>query len=165
MIFEQYLALSIWQPDAWLIAQGHKNVENRAHPTAVRGWVLIHAASHKVSRADWAAKALTAQRIAGIDLPLQVQIPRGVFVGAMRIDDCSRDIESPWFDGPWGYVIGARCSFKAPIEGRGSLDLFPVPGEGAGLAGDELAADIAKQIQKAGFASAVSAHNPATLTA
>ena len=36
-------ALSIMQPWAWLIANGHKDIENRSWPTRYRGPVLIHA--------------------------------------------------------------------------------------------------------------------------
>ena len=37
-------ALSIRQPWAWLIVNGHKDIENRSWPTRFRGPVLIHAA-------------------------------------------------------------------------------------------------------------------------
>ncbi len=36
-------ALSIMQPWAWLIVNGHKDIENRNWPTRFRGPVYIHA--------------------------------------------------------------------------------------------------------------------------
>jgi hypothetical protein len=36
-------SLSIRQPWAWLIVQGHKPIENRTWPTTYRGPLLIHA--------------------------------------------------------------------------------------------------------------------------
>jgi ASCH domain len=38
-------ALPIRQPYAWLIVNGHKDIENRAWPTKFRGRVLIHASA------------------------------------------------------------------------------------------------------------------------
>ncbi|MCG0445699.1 ASCH domain-containing protein [Pseudomonas aeruginosa] len=37
-------ALSIRQPWAWLVANGHKDIENRDWATSFRGRFLIHAA-------------------------------------------------------------------------------------------------------------------------
>jgi hypothetical protein len=37
-------ALTVWQPSAWAICAGYKDVENRTQPTRFRGRVLIHAA-------------------------------------------------------------------------------------------------------------------------
>ena len=36
-------ALSIRQPWAWLIVNGHKDIENRDWPTNFRGRLLVHA--------------------------------------------------------------------------------------------------------------------------
>jgi len=62
-IYNQYLdekgailpALSIWQPWAWLIANGYKDIENRTWWTKFRGPFLIHASK----RMDCTATAIS----------------------------------------------------------------------------------------------------------
>jgi ASCH domain len=43
--------ISILQPYAWLIVNGHKDIENRGWPTRFRGRILIHAGK-KYSRLE-----------------------------------------------------------------------------------------------------------------
>lgn len=119
-------ALSIWQPWAWLIAQGFKDIENREWHTHVRGWVLIHASKHRMSRADYASAEMMAQRN-GVTLPLREACPFGAFVGAMRIDEVMLRSASPWFVGPYGFRIGAAKAFAEPVEAIGNLGFFYLP--------------------------------------
>src|SRR2546426_9620339 len=91
------IALSIRQPWASLIILGHKDIENRSWPTSVRGRVLIHA-----SRAlDPAGFDCAAKR--AIELPSDLQT--GGIVGSVEIVDCVSTSESPWFFGPFGFVL------------------------------------------------------------
>ncbi len=142
-------AISVWQPYAWLLAQGHKPFENRDKNTAHRGWVLIHASAHKVSRADWAAVAWFAAKHK-IDLPLQLECPRGAFVGAMRIDGVITEEHEagglPWFNGPYAYRIGRAVTFREPVPGKGGFDIFPVPGPDTGLGGQQLELDLLREL-------------------
>lgn len=39
--------LTVRQPWAWLLVNGHKDIENRSWPTKYRGPLLIHAAQQK----------------------------------------------------------------------------------------------------------------------
>jgi hypothetical protein len=151
----QLLALSVWQPYAWLLARGVKTYENRTKDTGHRGWVLIHASAHKVSRADWAAVAWFAAK-QRVTLPLQLECPRAAFVGAMRIDGVVTEEYdahgSPWFNGPYAYKIGAAVAFRTPVAGKGGFDIFPVPGPGTGLGGVQLELDILRELCAAGVA-------------
>lgn len=44
------LAVSLYQPWAWLVVLGHKRFETRSWPTRTRGWVAIHAAGGTIPK-------------------------------------------------------------------------------------------------------------------
>lgn len=94
-------ALSIQQPWAWLIVHGYKDVENRNWPTNVRGTVGIHAAQ-KFDREgyEWVRREFPQ-----IVLPAPEAFERGGIVGRARLTDCVEDMDSPWFFGPFGFVL------------------------------------------------------------
>jgi hypothetical protein len=143
-------ALSVRQPWAWLIIRGHKDVENREWETRVRGWVLLHASGKKPAKWDWAASSMFAAK-RGVEVPPHGAVPLGVFVGAMRIDDCVTQSASPWFTGRFGFVIGCVHPFETPIAAPGALGFFRVPPFGGGVGGLELKIEIEKQIAAIGL--------------
>lgn len=96
-------ALSIRQPWAWLIANGHKDIENRSWPTRFRGPVLIHAAKG-MTRAEYHDAGLLCFRL-GIPLPKSDDLERGGIVGQATITDCCSDSLSPWFFGKFGFEL------------------------------------------------------------
>lgn len=119
-------ALSIRQPWACLIAHGFKNIENRTRPTKVRGDVLIHASSI-MTRADYSACALFCSGLPDGTLPEGFEFPsfeslreqRGGVVGIMHLSDCVAQSDSPWFCGPYGYVIDRAIPLPFfPCKGR-----------------------------------------------
>lgn len=113
-IVRRAVALSIRQPWAYLIIHAAKDVENREWPTRVRGRVLIHA-SKTMTRADYSACALYCTGLPEGTMPNDFVFPSfdelksqcGGVVGCMNIADCVREHPSPWFCGPWGFVIDA----------------------------------------------------------
>lgn len=114
-------ALSIQQPWAWLIVHGHKDVENRTWHTHVRGPVLIHAGK-KFDREgyEWVRMAFPQ-----IDMPHPSSFPRGGIVGRAHLLDCVQDHQSPWFFGPWGFLlVDAEPVELRPC--RGQLGFFEV---------------------------------------
>lgn len=120
-------AISIRQPFAWAIIHGGKDIENRTWPTRFRGRVLIHAgkAWHDCRPADLEAE----MKYLGIELSIPADLPRGGIVGVAEIVDCINEPTSPWFEGPWGFVI----SNPRPLEFlpcKGALGFFSaeVPG-------------------------------------
>ena len=163
-----FTAISVIQPWAWLLlrpdivgdearAQARaagliKDVENRGWETGQRGWVLLHASATRFSRADYAAAAMFAAKH-GVETPLQIQLPHGAVVGAIRIDGCEPFIRSPWFMGPVGLRIGAAVPFARPVVAKGALKFFPLPATGSGAGGSEQAEEIAEQIRAAGLAA------------
>jgi hypothetical protein len=174
----QFPALSVIQPWAWLLlrpdivgdearAQARargliKDVENRGWETGQRGWVLLHASATRLplvarpkegeAKVDWQSAAMFAGK-RGVEVPLQIQLPHGAVVGAMRIDGCDRFIRSPWFMGPVGLVIGAAVPFAKPVPAKGALKFFTLPAKDTGAGGLEQAMEIAERIRAAGLAA------------
>jgi hypothetical protein len=116
-------ALSIRQPWAWLIATGQKDVENRSWPTSFRGEFLVHAGK----RFDHEGYRWIVSRM-GIALPEPAEFERGGIVGVAEIADCVTQFNSPWFFGPYGFVIKkARPLRFAKLDGQ--LGFFDVIGK------------------------------------
>ncbi len=114
-------ALSIRQPWAWLIAHGHKDIENRRWKTCFRGSFAIHAGK-KVD--DSYLADLTDIFLTGIMKTAVFEL--GGIVGVAEIIDCVVDSDSEWFDGPWGFeIINARPIEFVPCPGR--LGFFELP--------------------------------------
>ena len=97
----QLKALSVRQPWAWLIVNGYKDIENRIWATNVRGPVLIHAGR---SKRDFALDCLDyVQTKYGVAVP--EELPLGGIIGVVEIVDCVQHHSSPWFRGPYGWVL------------------------------------------------------------
>lgn len=121
------IALSIRQPWAWLILNGAKDIENRDWKTNFRGRVLLHVG--KVMTRSEYEDGLNHLLFYGgpqIDLPPMDQLVRGGVVGAVDIVDCVEHSESPWFFGPFGFVL--RNPTPMPfMPWKGKLGFFNVP--------------------------------------
>jgi hypothetical protein len=111
-------ALSIRQPWAWLIVNGRKPVENRTWPTRWRGRLLIHAAK-TMTWDDYAACVIFVRGFSDLRLPRFHDLERGGIVGMATLDGCVTRMDSPWFCGPYGFVLilPGRCEFQ-PMPGR-----------------------------------------------
>lgn len=109
-------ALSIRQPWAWLIVNGHKDIENRSWETKYRGRIAIHAG--KRIEID---TYLDLPRIVRPtpEPPPPATIETGGIVGFATIIDCVTESESPWFFGRYGFVL----------EDQRSCELIPMPGQ------------------------------------
>ena len=120
------VALSIRQPWAHLIIYAGKDIENRTWTSRVRGRVLIHA-SKTMSRQDYEECAMFCSGLPEGTFPNdfffptfdELQSKLGGIVGVMHIDDCVAKSDSPWFCGPYGFVI----------DGAGELDFQPCKGQ------------------------------------
>ena len=112
-------AITVRQPWASLIVAAAKDIENRTWSTRYRGPLLIHAASAAARPAAWQeARALCAR----LGIPLPTDLPRGGVIGVADLVDCVIDHESPWFEGPFGFVLArARALPFAPCAGALSL--------------------------------------------
>jgi hypothetical protein len=122
------VALSIRQPWAFAILHGGKDIENRTWRTPRRGPVLIHAGlgmtrDEVEDFRDFITKAgLRGPWCEGVN---SRDLARGGIVGVVDIVDCMHEHRSPWFFGPFGFVLAnAR-----PLEFRpckGALGFFRV---------------------------------------
>lgn len=130
------LALSIRQPWASLILLAGKDIENRTWSTQVRGRVLIHAAKG-MTKAEY-ADALNFASAIDPDLVRQLvatnklgpnDLQRGGIIGSVDLVDTvlgRRFCKSPWFQGPWGFVLAEPQPLPfVPMKGR--LGFFDVP--------------------------------------
>lgn len=117
-------ALSIRQPWAWLIVNGHKDIENRDWSTRLRGPVLIHA-SKGMTRDEYEDGQFLAQGL-NIIIPDFEILERGGIIGQASIVGCITDSASPWFFGKYGFVLAdAKPLPFRPL--RGALGFFNVP--------------------------------------
>ena len=120
-------ALSIRQPWAWMILHAGKDIENREWPTRFRGRVLVHA-SKGMTANEWADAWGFAESIAGHEVasPHAGEIERGGIVGSVEIVDCVTYHDSPWFCGPYGFVLKDPRKIEF-IPYKGQLGFFEVP--------------------------------------
>jgi hypothetical protein len=115
-------ALSIRQPWAWLIANGHKPVENRTWNTKHRGPFLIHAGlAFDTDGYHWVKQAFPA-----IQMPEIKDFPTGGIVGKADLVDCippGSNLDSDWYFGDYGFMVADAkpLPFK---KLRGKLNFF-----------------------------------------
>ena len=126
------LALSIRQPWASLILLAGKDIENRKWETRVRGPILIHAAKGMTRREyldamDFADANGTCRIGHLFDSFFPDNLPRGGIIGSVNLTDCVYQSDSPWFQGPYGFVL---CDPRPLpfIPFTGQLGFFDVPG-------------------------------------
>lgn len=116
-------AISVRQPWAWLIVNGHKDIENRSWPTHQRGKVLIHAAK-SMTRKEYNECRMYSE-LCGVMIPPFENLQRGGIVGEATITDCVATSSSPWFFGKYGFVLTEQkpLPFRAL---KGQLGFFSV---------------------------------------
>jgi hypothetical protein len=125
--------ISILQPYAWLIVNGHKDIENRGWSTGFRGRILIHAGK-KYSRRDHDEYAESLFEDFGIQLPRFEDMPLGGIVGSATITDCVKEHPSRWkMADSWGFVLSAQ-RVRPFVAYRGQLGIFQVPADVIGAA-------------------------------
>ena len=110
--------LSVQQPFAWALLHAGKDIENRSWRTNYRGPVLIH--TGKTWYPGWKPADLqdTCDAI-GCGVTVPQFMPRGGIVGVLEIIGCVREHDSPWFWGPFGFVVGnARALPFWPCNGK-----------------------------------------------
>lgn len=122
-------ALSIRQPWAWLIVNGHKDIENRTWRTSFRGRVLIHA-SKGMTRDEYDdVRYFLDDKGIDITLPARDTLERGGVVGIATITDCIHPgtRSSPWhMEDQYGFgIVAAKPMPFVPC--KGALGFFDAP--------------------------------------
>jgi hypothetical protein len=126
-------AISLMQPWAWMMTHGlpgipMKDIENRKWATSFRGTCLVHASK----TFDFEGLSFIEDKLEGLGfepgevLPEKYQM--GGIVGMFTITDCVRQSKSPWFFGPYGFVVKDQHPLPFyPL--RGQLNFFEVSRE------------------------------------
>jgi hypothetical protein len=119
-------ALSIRQPWAHAIMELGKDIENRNWETSYRGPILIHASKTmpriELMEADWFIEKTTGHRVD------QKALRLGGIIGIATIVDCVSHSSSPWFGGPFGFVLSDPRPIPF-IPYIGMLGMFEVRNE------------------------------------
>ena len=145
-------ALSLRRPwDYVVLHPPFKNVENRTWPTSYRGRVCIHRAkAWDWEWHDWLwfhrfelgidtfdFEKIRALRLAPSGLVGEVDItgcvkastePAGKYPWVRSIKQGDPQ-HSPWFSGPYGFILANPRAYDAVVDYRGRLGLFDVPDE------------------------------------
>jgi len=111
-------ALSVRQPWAHLIVRGLKPIENRTWTTDYRGPLLIHAGLRMCVEVE------TIEQAFGVTIDRKM-LHFGALIGRVDLVDVITKSDSPWFDGPYGFVLRNPRPLK-PVAWRGQLKLFDV---------------------------------------
>lgn len=118
-------ALSIRQPWAWLIVNGHKDIENRSWTTRFRGPFLVHAAQGMTREEYEDCRAFALNIRPEIEFPAFEALERGGIVGKADITGVvdADSNSSRWFFGPYGFVL--KDAEPLPFRTmRGKLGFF-----------------------------------------
>ena len=133
--------LSLWQPWASLVVQGHKRIENRTWPPPA--WIIgkqlwIHAAK-RFDAAGSKALAEEAPDLAEVIAECSCDCPGGALLGSVTVVGCAswhqrplgltqeQDLDAtfdPWFCGPWGWVLTDARVLEVPQALRGRQGIW-----------------------------------------
>jgi hypothetical protein len=114
--------LTLRQPWAWAIFAG-KDVENRTWKTNHRGPLAIHAAKG-MSEDEYEDIRLWIRDETGVTVPRMEDLVRGAIIGIVEVIDCVDNHPSPWFMGPYGFVLRNQTLLDNPIPHNGALSLW-----------------------------------------
>ena len=125
---------SIRQPWAWLVAAGHKPIENRdwtpRNPNLrFRGDFLIHA-GQAVDRSAMELVQMGRHPVTGIRLPFEPpsEFALGGIVGAASVSGVVTAHDSDYFVGPYGLVVSNARELPF-VSCKGQLGFFNVPAD------------------------------------
>jgi hypothetical protein len=130
-------ALSIKQPWAWLICAGHKDVENRdwhIHMPPLLNYPLVpkhiyvHAGKTIDKKAfEWMASKIPKDILSKFmvnGLPNAGMFKVGGLIGEVHIVGCVEKSQSPWFVGPYGFLLANPVLYDQLIPCKGKLGFF-----------------------------------------
>lgn len=125
-------AISVRQPWAWLLLHARKDIENRTWATDHRGATFLHA-SKGMTREEYSdcldfLQADPRLESAFRSLPAFDGFQQGGVIGEITITECVKKSASPWFTGPYGFVV--REPKVLPFwPCKGALGFFELPDE------------------------------------
>lgn len=121
-------ALSIRQPWAWFIVNGHKDIENRTWwpPQALLGQrFLVHAGQTRLTKDDYEEFLKIVKLFKIKDYPKSPDdFDYGALVGSAVLDSAIEDSDSPWAgEGQIHYVL-RDVNKSVPVPAKGQLKFF-----------------------------------------
>lgn len=126
------LGLSLVQPWASSVALYGADVLNRTRPLPpkyIGARVAILAASYRDPFRETVERRRIRERI-GVTLP--ADLPRGAVVAVARLVSCTERSSSPWFEGPYGWLVEDVLPVS-PFPALGVSRLSPLSYETANL--------------------------------
>lgn len=140
-------ALSIKQPFAWLIVNGHKLIENRTWRVPLYFHFGDKLAIHASKKFDHAGYGWVKDTFPGLPMPQPEEFVKGALVGEVDLIHCFTkddfqehvvikqavgepsplaDYDTRWFTGPFGWFFANPVAYQVPIPRTGYLGLFRV---------------------------------------
>ena len=123
---QRFPAFSSRQPWVDLILMGIKDVENKSSRTHFRGTILIHASATIATREIVDKFVDQARKLKILGKKEQYNPDVGAILGMVDVVDCVETSESPFFEGPYGWVLANPRRFKKPIPYKGAVGIFYV---------------------------------------
>lgn len=125
-------ALSVRQPWAWFIVNGHKDVENRTWKpkgTRIGQRFAIHASQRRLSKADYEYFLELIEECGIKRYPKSIDdFDYGAIVGTVVLDDVVRGSKSYWAGrGSYHWVL-SKAKKVRPKKVKGQLGFFRVKG-------------------------------------
>jgi hypothetical protein len=112
-------ALSVRQPWAWAIFHAGKDIENRSQYRHYRGDLVIHAPATVATADEWPR---------GVSRPDADTLPCRAILGVVEVVDVVSRNSSPWFLGPFGFVLANPRALPQPIPNvKGNASFWTVP--------------------------------------
>lgn len=109
-----------------------KDIENRNWP--IPSWfklpqrIYVHASKKRDENAMWwlMEKGFAPAVILGLYTD---RVPIGCIIGEVDIVSCVTSSDSPWFEGPYGFVLANPQLYEKPTPCKGKLGFFQPEGE------------------------------------
>lgn len=122
-------AISMSRPWAFVVAKGWKDIENRKWylPTKIADALPVRIYIHAAKSFDHAAPEFIRKNLTEDQLCEFWKNKHDIgIIGEVTITACVRSSNSPWFFGPWGFILEAAVLCDQPIPYKGSLGFFEV---------------------------------------
>jgi hypothetical protein len=119
-------AVTVRQPFAWAIAAGFKEIENRSWAPRFEPGELV--AIHAAVAAPAADDVRRVQKLIGRRASLPEDYDCGAIVAVGRVAKVVTSSRSAWFSGPLGWVLQDVTPVPDPIDCKGQLGLWNLPG-------------------------------------
>ena len=117
------LALSVRQPWAWAIIHAGKDIENRTWgDPRRRGRIAIHA-SKGMTVEEYLYGTEFIERVCRRASAPRCGLALGGIIGSVELVDIVTASDSPWFEGPYGFVLRDPQPSEF-IPARGALGFF-----------------------------------------